>query len=164
MRGSNVLEKLQRRGLTLVTAESCTAGLISAVLSQGEGASEVFHGGFVTYTKAGKSESLGVSAGLLAREGAVNASVAAQMVTGALSRSPADLGLAVTGVLGPDPDEDGNPVGLVFLACGRRGMPPQIIRRDYGPEQHDMLRRATVLDAFALVERYAGGEPGVEPK
>jgi nicotinamide-nucleotide amidase len=73
------------------------------------------------------------------------------MVAGALSRSPADLALGVTGVLGPEPDEDGNPVGLAFLACGRRGMLPQIVRKDYGAQPHDLLRRAVVLDAFALV-------------
>ena len=109
-----------------------------------------------TITKARKTETLGVSAGLLERESAVNASVAAQMVSGALYRSPADLAIAVTGVLGPEPDEDGNPVGLVFLACARRGMDPNILRRVYGLRPHDVLRHTVILDALALLEQHVG--------
>jgi len=96
-----------------VTAESCTAGkLAAALLSEAPGAAERLHGSFVTYTKANKTKSLGVSAALLQRRGAVCREVAVAMAEGALVRSPATVAVSITGVAGPDPDEDGNPVGL----------------------------------------------------
>ena len=155
-RAAGVVRLLTARKLTIVTAESCTAGLISAVLSQAEGAGEALQGSFVVYTKANKTKALGVDAALLARAGSVNADVVRQLACGALERSPGDLAIAVSGVLGPSPDEDGNPVGLVFLACCRRDQTPQIERKDYGDRPQDALRRAVVLDALAMVERCAG--------
>ncbi|HEX4294195.1 MAG TPA: nicotinamide-nucleotide amidohydrolase family protein [Rhizomicrobium sp.] len=149
------LARVKSCGGTVVTAESCTAGLIAAVLSQAEGAGEVLHGSFVTYTKANKTMALGVDARLLKHAGSVNADVARQLAYGALDRSPAELALAVTGVLGPEPDEDGNPVGLVYFACCRRGEEPKIERHDYGEKPHDVLLRATVEDALALLGRCA---------
>lgn len=153
---ARLLRRLKSRGLTIVTAESCTAGLICAALSQAEGAGEVLHGSFVTYTKANKAKALGVDEALLAREGSVNAEVVRQLARGALDRSPADLAIAVSGVLGPSPDEDGNPVGLVFFACCGGDRELTIVRKDYGGQAHDALRHAVVLDALALVERWVG--------
>jgi len=149
------LAQLKQQGLTVVTAESCTAGLIAVVLSQVDGAGDLLHGSFVTYTKANKTKALGVDAGLLERQGSVNSNVARQLACGALDRSPADLALSVTGVLGPDPDEDGNPVGLVYFGCCRRGGEPVIERRDYGKKPHDRLLRIAVEDALALLGRCA---------
>jgi nicotinamide-nucleotide amidase len=74
------------------------------------------------------------------------------MLEGALNHSPADIALAVTGVLGPDPDEDGNPVGLVFIAAGRRGCGAQVQRREYEHQSPDVLRRRVVVDALALLD------------
>src|SRR5690242_3059636 len=87
-RARDVVETLKNRGLTVITAESCTAGLISAALSLADGASDVLHGGFVTYTKANKTMALGVDAEILAREGSVNARVVQSLCEGALARSP----------------------------------------------------------------------------
>jgi len=151
-RAGKLLKVLKLRKLTIVTAESCTAGLISAALSQVEGAGEILHGSFVTYTKANKSAALGVSPELLRTEGSVNAAVVKQLAGGALLRSPADIALAVTGVLGPDPDEDGNPVGLVYLCCCRRDGEPTVVREDYGKAAHDLLRRRVVIEALDLAE------------
>jgi nicotinamide-nucleotide amidase len=152
----NVLRVLKERGSTVVTAESCTAGLIAAVLSQVDGAGEVLHGSFVTYTKANKVKELGLDVAMLEQQGSVNADVVHQLACGALERSPADIALAVSGVLGPSPDEDGNPVGLVFIGCCRREGPVRFERKDYGKRPHDELRRAVVLDALTLLERCAG--------
>jgi len=154
-RASHVAKHLQTKRLMVVTAESCTAGLISAVLSETEGASEILHGSFVTYTKANKAKALGVDRDLLERSGSVNAEVVRQLIKGALERSPADIALAVSGVLGPAPDEDGNPVGLVYLGCGLRTQTPTIVRKDYGDRPHDVLRRETVLDALTLLNTCA---------
>lgn len=151
-RAGEVLHRLKQGNLTVVTAESCTAGLISAVLSQADGASDVLHGSFVTYTKANKAMALGVDAELLRRQGSVNAEVVRQLAAGALARSPADLAIVVSGVLGPEPDEDGNPVGVVFFGCGKRNGDLRIERKDFGKKPHDALRRAAVLEALALAE------------
>jgi PncC family amidohydrolase len=90
--------------------------MIATLLSEVEGASSRLHGGIVTYTKDMKHALLGVPRTLLSEKSAVCAEVAQAMATGALSRTPADVALAITGVAGPEPDEDGNPVGLVFVA------------------------------------------------
>jgi len=147
---ADIIRVFQEAERSLVTAESCTAGLIAAVLSHAEGAASVLQGGFVAYSKDHKARALGVDRDLLARDGSVNAAVAEQMAKGALARSPADIAIAVTGVLGPEPDEDGNPVGLVFLAGLSRAGARRILKPDYGKGDADRLRRAVVLDALAL--------------
>lgn len=152
-RAQRSLRSLARQGLTAVTAESCTAGLIAAALSQAHGAAAHLHGSFVTYTKAHKTMALGVSAALLQREGAVNAKVVEALARGALARSPADIALAVSGVLGPEEDEDGNPVGLIYYACCRRGGICRIERRKYPRWEAERLRRAVVLHGLALLQR-----------
>src|SRR5258707_6100048 len=93
-----VVHDLRRTGLSVVTAESCTGGLVAALLSHGEQASDCLHGGFVAYTKAQKTAALGVNAELLKRFSAVHALIAAEMVAGALERSDATLAVSVTGV------------------------------------------------------------------
>jgi nicotinamide-nucleotide amidase len=100
---------------------------------------------------------LGVNAEILASRGSVNEDVARALARGALERSPADLSLAITGVLGPEPDEDGNPVGLIFFACCHRGRDPIVRRRDYGDKPHDELRRIAVMEALTLIELCASG-------
>ena len=112
-----ILERAMARDLTIVTAESCTAGAVATTLSKAPGAGEYLHGGFVTYTKQMKTAVLGVSMKLLKQKGAVCAEVAEEMAIGALTRSSADIAIAVTGVAGPEPDVDGNPVGLVFCSA-----------------------------------------------
>ncbi len=154
-RAKSVMRHLTKQHLSIVTAKSCTAGLIAAVLSEADGASSCLHGGFVAYTKAQKSAALGVSAELLSSRGSVNEEVVRTMIEGALARSPATIAVAVTGVLGPEEDEDGNPVGLVFFACGRRGLSPTILERRFSPDDADRLREATVIAALDLIEKVA---------
>jgi nicotinamide-nucleotide amidase len=114
------LERTIACGWSVVTAESCTAGALASLLSKGKGASQHFHGGIVSYTKSMKTAALGVPAALLKNKTAVCAEVASAMAKGALARSPADVAVSVTGVAGPQPDEDGNPVGLIYCAVARR--------------------------------------------
>jgi len=148
---------LKRKKLSVVTAESCTGGLIAAAISQGTGAADVLQGGFVTYTKLQKSAALGVPAALLRRDGAVTKQVARRMAEGALKRSKAHIALAVTGVLGPKPDEDGNPVGLVIVACARGNRTTRVLENNFGPLSHDQLRCKTVLAAFTMIDDCARG-------
>jgi nicotinamide-nucleotide amidase len=142
-----------RRNLTIVTAESCTAGKLSALLSEAPGAGKHLHGSFVTYTKANKVEALGVDAGLLNAKGAVCREVAVAMAEGALHRSPADVAVAITGVAGPDPDEDGNPVGLVCIAVARNGFSPLLIERKYGEIGRENVQEHAMADALAELIR-----------
>ena len=111
-----VLDGLKARGLTLGTAESCTGGLIAKRLTDLPGASAVFKGGVVSYSGEVKAGVLGVSRALLDEKGAVCAEVARAMAEGARKVLGCDLALSVTGVAGPDGDERGNPVGLVYTA------------------------------------------------
>jgi nicotinamide-nucleotide amidase len=151
-RANQVVVLLKRKKLTIVTAESCTAGLISAALSQADGASDVLEGAFVTYTKQHKSKALGVRMDQLKHAGAVTPAVAARMADGALKRSRARIALSVTGVLGPMPDEDGNPVGLIYLAFARKGRSPHVVEKRFPRASHDQLRSLTVMTAFEIIE------------
>jgi PncC family amidohydrolase len=146
---------LKRKKLTVVSAESCTGGLIAAALSQADGASDVLQGAFVTYTKAHKTKALGIASSVLKREGAVNARVAQDMAAAALKRSRAAIAIAVTGVLGPRPDDDGNPVGLVYFACATRGRAPDVLRKKFVRRSHDQLRCLAITTAFNFIAKTA---------
>lgn len=111
-----VLEAAREQGLTLGTAESCTGGLIAKLITDVPGAASVFKGGVVSYHCEVKAGMLGVSQQLLDQRGAVCAEVAQQMALGARQALGCDLAVSVTGVAGPDPDDWGNPVGLVYAA------------------------------------------------
>lgn len=150
-RAQPVMDALRLASLSVVTAESCTAGLIAAILSHAQQASASLHGGFVAYTKENKSMVLGVDRGLLESRGSVNQEVARQMARGALDRSPANVAVSVTGVLGPDPDEDGNPPGLVCFAVCRDGREPVVTERRFELAEPDEVRRAVVLYALELL-------------
>jgi len=155
-RADALLSEARRAGLTIVSAESCTAGLMCQILSDAEGAAEHFHGGFVTYTKEQKSRALGVPWSVLRSEGAVCGTVARAMAEGALRHSGADIAAAITGVAGPEPDEDGNPVGLVCIAVGRRGEPARDFERRYGEIGRDAIRERAVADAITAMRGLIG--------
>jgi nicotinamide-nucleotide amidase len=146
-----VLRTARRRKLTLVTAESCTAGLLSQLLSDAEGAADHFHGGFVTYTKQHKTRALQVPAELLRQKGAVCPEVAEAMAEGALRASDATASVAITGVAGPEPDEDGNPVGRVCIAVAQRGALTVAREHAYGDLGRDAIRSAAMADALRAV-------------
>lgn len=142
-----------RANLTIITAESCTSGLLATVLSEAPGAAKILHGGFVTYTKEHKALALGVAEELLHAKGAVCQEVACAMAEGALAHSKADLAAAITGVAGPEPDDDGNPVGRVFIAAARRGRAVNCFRKDYGAIGRDAVREAAIAEAIAALKR-----------
>ncbi len=105
-----------QRGITLAAAESCTGGMISALLTERSGSSAFFHGGVVAYDNTVKREILQVPEAELARFGAVSAEVALSMARGVCQLLRTDLGLAVTGVAGPAGGSPEKPVGTVFCA------------------------------------------------
>lgn len=151
----SLMELLCAHRLSVVTAESCTGGLVVAVLSEAPGAGSHLHGGFTTYTKQQKAEALGIAPELIDRHGAVSAEVACAMAEGALARSSADIAVSVTGVAGPEPDEDGTPVGVVHFAAARRERPTLPAVREFGHIGRGPCRYAAVREAFALIRRAA---------
>jgi nicotinamide-nucleotide amidase len=145
-----VVERLRAKGISVVTAESCTAGLIAAVLTHIPGAGDCFQGAFVAYSKEHKVAALGVDERLLREKGSVNPETAEQMGMGALKNSSATLAVAVTGVLGPDPDEDGNPAGLVCIAICSEHVPPIVKRFNFRGSPHS-VRRQAVQEALCML-------------
>ena len=120
---ATLAERLQARGHKLVTAESCTGGLIGGACTDLAGSSRWFERGFVTYSNHAKHELLGVSAELLATRGAVCEPVARAMAEGALAHAHphAQVSLAVTGIAGPDGGSAHKPVGTVWFAWSVAG-------------------------------------------
>lgn len=152
-----LLDTCRLRGVRLATAESLTAGLISATICAIAGASDVVDRGWVVYTYAAKTAMLGVDAALLAREGAVNEAVARAMVEGALREGAPDvsLAIAVTGVAGPG-ESEGRPAGRVHLAAAMRGGEVMHVQMDYGAIGRNAVRGATVRDALRLALKVLG--------
>jgi nicotinamide-nucleotide amidase len=111
---------LAERKWTLATAESCTGGLVAGAITDVAGSSGWFDRGFVTYSNEAKIDLLGVSPETLARSGAVSEATVREMAAGALSRSRADIVVAVTGVAGPTGGSPDKPVGLVWFAWAVR--------------------------------------------
>jgi nicotinamide-nucleotide amidase len=153
-RAAALLALLQRRGLTLATAESCTGGLITAALTSVPGSSATLLAGFVTYSNQAKSAMLGVDPGVIAAEGAVSEAVARAMAEGARTRSGADLAVSVTGIAGPGGATPGKPVGLVHLAVAARGGATVAERHVFAGDRA-AVRAASVAAALALLERAA---------
>jgi nicotinamide-nucleotide amidase len=152
------------RKLTLVTAESCTAGSLATLLAEVPGAGDVFHGGFVTYSKANKTAALGVPAEMIEKQTAVSAEVAGAMARGALERSPAEIAVAITGVAGPEPDEDGNPVGLVYLAAANRSGLLLAEEHRFEEASKEQICNRALACALALLERAVKEEKETGPK
>jgi nicotinamide-nucleotide amidase len=125
-----VVEASRAAGLRVVTAESCTGGLVAAALTEIAGSSDVVEAGFVTYSNEAKVEMLGVSEEVLETFGAVSIAVAWAMAQGALARSHADVAVAITGVAGPGGGSEWKPVGTVVFARARRGADPKEIVAD----------------------------------
>ncbi len=108
---------LTEKGMTLVTAESCTGGLLGAMLTEVPGASKVYLGGIISYAYELKEQCLGVDHSLLEEKGAICSEVARQMAEGARARLVADYALAVTGNAGPGTDPKNLNVGEIYIAC-----------------------------------------------
>jgi nicotinamide-nucleotide amidase len=125
-----VVEANRAAGLRVVTAESCTGGLVAAALTEIAGSSDVVEAGFVTYSNEAKTELLGISEEVVETFGAVSIAVAWGMAQGALARSNADTAVAITGIAGPAGASERKPVGLVVFARARRGADPREIMAD----------------------------------
>jgi nicotinamide-nucleotide amidase len=150
-----LLALCRRKKLRIATAESCTGGLIAAVLTEIPGSSDVVDRGFVTYSNAAKQAMLGVSSATLDQFGAVSRETAEAMAAGALANSLAEIVVSVTGIAGPGGGSADKPVGLVhFAAASRRG---ELIHRErrYGDIGRSEVRNASVVEALDMLRELA---------
>ena len=147
---------LKDRGLTVGTAESCTGGLLAKLLTDLPGSSAVFRGGVVSYTNGVKAGLLGVPQDLLDRYGAVSPQVAEAMARGAKASLGCDIALSTTGVAGPDADDRGNPIGLVYLGLAW-GDQCRVTEFRAGPVERERVRRQAAQTALDLLRRHLTG-------
>jgi len=144
------LKACYSRKILAATAESCTGGMIIALLTDIPGSSSMVDRGFVTYSNDAKIEMLGVAPATLDAHGAVSRETAIEMATGALARSHAGIALAVTGIAGPDGGSDEKPVGLVWFGLAMTGVPTIAEKRQFDNLGRDYIRRQTVRTALEL--------------
>ncbi|HXS26626.1 MAG TPA: nicotinamide-nucleotide amidohydrolase family protein [Steroidobacteraceae bacterium] len=156
---ARVGRELRRAGLRVVTAESCTAGWVTKVLTDVSGSSEWVDSGYVSYSNEAKVRMLGVSPRTLERFGAVSRETVQEMARGALRASGVEVAVAVSGIAGPDGGTPGKPVGTVwFCAARRRGREiRQIAMRERFRGDRDTVRRKCVERALRLIAALARG-------
>jgi nicotinamide-nucleotide amidase len=140
---------LERR---IATVESCTGGLVAHLITEVPGSSGWFVGGFVTYSDALKSDTVGVAHDVLAAHGAVSAQVAMAMATGGRERTGTDLAVAVTGIAGPDGGTPSKPVGLTYIAVADR-VGVAVKRYVWSGDRSTNKRRSAAAALALLLER-----------
>jgi len=144
-----VVELLLANELTVTCAESCTGGMLSARLINVPGVSEIYKAGYVTYSNKAKRKLLGVKKSTLQKYGAVSRQTAEEMVKGLVFNSKSDVGVAVTGLAGPDGGTKEKPVGLVYIACSVKG---NVTVKEFHFNGNRMkVREAAVMSALMLM-------------
>jgi nicotinamide-nucleotide amidase len=146
-----LMHRLCDAKLTVATAESCTGGMLAALLTDIEGAGHGYDRGFVTYTKDAKAELLGIERSLLDHNDAVSEVVARAMAEGALSRSKADIALGITGFAGPP--APGCEEGLVHIALARRGRPTSHREAHFGALGRGAIRVKSLKAMLDMLEQ-----------
>jgi nicotinamide-nucleotide amidase len=145
-----LLERYRQAGKRIVTAESCTGGLLAGLLTEIPGSSDVVERGFVTYSNEAKHDLVGVPLEVLRAKGAVSAETARAMAMGALCRASADVAVSVTGIAGPGGATPDKPVGLVYFGLAAVGDPPSHSRRVFGGDRGG-VRLSSVREALSLL-------------
>jgi nicotinamide-nucleotide amidase len=151
-----LMHRLCDAGLTVATAESCTGGMLAALLTDIEGAGHGFDRGFVSYTKQSKTDLLGIAPDVLDRNDAVSEVAARAMAEGAIDRSKADLAVAVTGFAGPA--GPGKEEGLVHFALARRGRPTKHRAEHFGALGRGTIRVKSLKAMLDMLEQALGEE------
>lgn len=151
---TNVVKLLKRRGLTVATAESCTGGLLSELITSVSGASDIFELGICTYSNRIKQQFLGVPAEMLKMYGAVSSETALSMVQGLKKCSGADICISVTGIAGPSGGTAETPVGTVYIGfdiCGRQFVRlPELWKLEN--KSRENIRHSAAYYAFRIIE------------
>ena len=152
---NDVVKLLEQKGLTISTAESCTGGLLSELITSVSGASAVFELGICTYSERIKTEFLGVPSGIIRDFGVVSEETALSMVRGLKKCSGADVCVSVTGVAGPSGGTAETPVGTVYIGfdiCGRQFVRlPELWKLSDMSREH--IRRCAAAYAFETIEK-----------
>ena len=138
------------RGSKIVSAESCTAGLLAACLTEMPGSSAFFEQGYITYSNRSKISVLGVDKKTLERHGAVSEEVAKQMAKGALNKSRGTIAISITGIAGPG-GSDYKPEGLVCFAIAKKNGKIRVETMEYGPLGRRNIRSSAVVKAIELL-------------
>jgi len=147
-KAKHLLKKAEQKDMALATAESCTGGMLSALLTDVEGLSHVFERGYVVYTNDAKAQCLDIEACCIRKNGAVSRQTAEAMAEGALKRSRAHLALAVTGYAGPGDESEEE--GLVHIALARHDEPTLHREFHFGSIGRQRIRLATLEEALKL--------------
>lgn len=148
--GKRIIELLTENKKTIVTAESCTGGMVASALTDIPGASAALYGGYVTYANTAKSRMIHVQARLIRDYGAVSNQVARAMADGARNTARADYAVAVTGIAGPDGGSEKKPVGLVYVAVSSE-LATVVIEHQFGDLGREEVRKASVKAALDLI-------------
>ena len=156
--GQQIIDLLAERNQTLVTAESCTGGMIASALTDIPGASAAIYGGYITYANSAKSRMIQVQPRLIGDYGAVSNQVARAMADGARNTARVDFAVAATGIAGPDGGTEKKPVGLVYVAVSSE-LATVVIEHRFGDLGRDGIRKATVDAALDLVLQVLTSDP-----
>jgi nicotinamide-nucleotide amidase len=162
-RAKALLDLCRRKKLKIATAESCTGGLLAATITEIPGSSDVFERGFVTYSNEAKQMMLGVTPMTLDKHGAVSRETAEAMARGAIAHAPVDLAASITGIAGPHGATPGKPVGLVHFAAASRSGRLAHHDRKFGNIGRAQVRRASVVQALAMLQELAEKEEPQTP-
>ncbi len=146
-----LVRKLQEKGYTITTAESCTGGMVSTLLTDVSGASDVLKRAYITYCDEAKHEMLGVPQEMLQEYTAVSQPVAEAMARGAAELAQADIAVSVTGYAGPGAGEDGQPAGTVFIGYYVKGM-AIVEKHNFDGNRREVRRAAAERAIHALLE------------
>lgn len=144
------LHRMSDANLRVATAESCTAGLLAAVMTNVEGCGHVFDRGFVTYELTAKCDMLGLAENIVQDNDAVNKEVALAMADAALAKSIADIAIGITGFAGKC--EDDQEEGLVFIGLAAKGRETVYREEHYGAKGRDEIRQAALHSAFEMID------------
>ncbi len=155
---NKLLERCKAKALTVATAESCTGGLVAAAISEISGSSAVLDRGLVTYSNEAKQQMLGVTPSTIDVYGAVSTECADEMAKGALAHAQVDLAVSITGIAGPTGATPGKPIGLVYFCAASRSGRVIAHDRKYGDIGRANVRRASVLQALAMLQELADKE------
>ena len=149
---NGIVNELRQRGLTVTFAESCTGGLLAKLITDVPGASAVFRGSVVSYSAEIKEKLLGVSPETVRIYGEVSRETALEMARGARRAIGADIAVSVTGSAGPEPDEPGKPVGLIWLAADcDAGSRAVSLQNDFPADARRLNREAAADAAKKLI-------------
>jgi nicotinamide-nucleotide amidase len=151
-RAAALLDRCRANKLTIATAESCTGGLVVALLTSIAGSSDVVDCGFVTYSNSAKQKMLGVAREIIERHGAVSQQCAIAMAEGAIENSSANLSVSITGIAGPGGGSAEKPVGLVHFASTLKGKSTLHRQENFGELGREQVRNASVAVALTLLE------------